>query len=680
MKKTSLYILFVLFAFSTVYAQVDRSKYPEPGPAPTLNIADAETFTLPNGLKVFVVENHKLPKVTFSLVLDRDPILEGEKAGMTSMVGELMRSGTTKHTKDELDEAIDQIGASINVSSTSAGASSLSKYKNELLNLFAEVLFQPTFPDAELTKIKKQYISGLASQKDSPDQISKKVSNVVLYGKDHPYGENETEKTIENVDVTDIKNYYNTYFKPNIAYMAIVGDITKKEAEKLIKQHFGHWKKGEVPTHTWPSVKAPNGNKVIVVDRPSSVQSVINVAYPIDMQFNSPDRIPSSLISYILGGGGSSRLFMNLREDKGYTYGSYSKLQPGKLSGEFAANASVRTEVTDSAVYEIYKELNRIDNNTITEEELKGAKAYLTGAFGRSLESPSTIASFALNTEIQDLPKDYYKNYLKNLDVATVGELNRLAPKYITPKNAYTIIVGNASEFKDKLSNFGEVVYYDIDGNVVEKKEISADVTAEAIIQKYIEVVGGKEMISSINTMRQEASGEVQGMQLSQVVQVDKSKGKALQVTSMGPQELARMNITKDKVMATSMGQEQEVTGDMATALKSTLEIVPEVNYESKGTKLTLDGISQINGEDAYKVLVDHGGFKGTDYFSVESGLKLKSESAATGEVIYADYKEFGGVLFPTTVSVNSPQMPVTLKMTISETQINPIFTEADWK
>lgn len=679
MKKISIYILFVLFSFSTVYAQVDRSKYPTPGAAPSLNIGAAETFTLDNGMKVFVVENHKLPRVTFSLVLDRDPILEGDKAGLTSMVGELMRSGTKKQNKDGLDKAIDQIGASISITSTSANASSLSKHTEKLLDLFSDILFNPSFPAAELDKIKKQFTSSLAAEKDDPNSISANVTNAVVYGKNHPYGEKETEATIERVTVADIQNYYTTYFKPNIAYLAIVGDITKKEAEKLVKAHFGNWKKGSVPTHVWPAVQGPDVNKVILVDRPSSVQSVINVAYPVDLQYNSPDRIPATLLAYILGGGSSSRLFLNLREAKGYTYGAYSSISPGKLVGEFSANASVRTEVTDSAAYQIYNEMNRLDQHTITDEELAAAKAYLTGSFGRSLESPSTLASFALNAEIQKLPKDYYKNYLKNLDAVSIAQLNELSPKYIEPKQSYLVIVGNAAEFSDQLAQFGEVINYTADGDIAVKKEADANVTAVKVIERYLEAIGGRAKISTINTLKQKASGEIQGMQISQVVQVDRQQGKALQLSFMGTQVVSRMSITKDKVIATSMGQEQEVPDAMAEALKTILEIVPEMSFGGNNTSLTLDGISQVNGEEAYKVIVEQGGVKSNDYFSVATGLKLKSESAISGEISYLDYKDYGGVKIPSVLSVNSPQMPVTLKMTMDEVLINPSFTEADW-
>jgi len=465
MKSISIYITLLFLTLNGVLAQVDRSLYPEPAPAPVINIGDAETFVLPNGLKIFVVENHKLPRVTFSLKLDRDPILEGNKAGYTSLVGPLMMGGTTSMNKDQLDEAIDQIGASINVSSTSAIASSLTKHQETLLNLFTDVLFNPSFPQEELDKLKKQTISVLASEKDDPSSIGMVVSNAVLYGKDHPYGENATEATVNAIEVEDIANYYKSYFRPNIAYMAIVGDITKNEAEILMKKYFGGWEKATVPSHEWRKATVPAENQVILVDRPASVQSVINITYPVELQYNSPDRISATLLTYILGGGSSSRLFMNLRENKGYTYGAYSSISPDRIIGNFEADASVRTEVTDSAAYQFFYELRNITQKTITDEEVAAAKAYLTGSFGRSLENPATIANFALNTEIYDLPKDYYKNYLKNLNAVTIDELNTIVPKYIKPTNAYLIIVGNTAAFKDSIGQFGEVKNYTIEGD-----------------------------------------------------------------------------------------------------------------------------------------------------------------------------------------------------------------------
>lgn len=678
MKTISIYILFLFFTVSTAFAQVDRSKYPEPAAAPTINIGNAETFTLPNGLKVFVVENHKLPRVTFSLVLDRDPILEAEKAGYVGIVGPLMMAGTKSMNKDQLDEAIDQIGARISVSSASASASSLKKHQETLLKLFSDVLFNPSFPSEELDKLKKQTISGLAAEKDDPNAIASKVTNAVLYGKDHPYGEIATDGTVSAITVADIQNYYNTYFRPNIGYLAIVGDITKKEAEVLVKKYFANWKMGNVPKHTWKPAILPNNNKVILVDRPTSVQSIVTVTYPIDLQYNSPDRIASSLLSYVLGGGASSRLFMNLRESKGYTYGAYSSISPDKISGNFSADASVRTEVTDSAAYQFYHELNRIGDKTITESELTEAKAYLTGSFGRSLENPSTIASFALNTEIQKLPKDYYKNYLKNLNAVSVNDLNSIVSKYIKPKNSYLIIVGNTSAFKDGVSQFGEVKYYTTEGDLEQKVEVEdASLTAEKVIENYLDKIGGKEKLLAVKTVKQKAEAEIQGMKISQFMVVDKTKGVMVQRVFMGPQEVSKIRVTKDKTVSFSMGQEQNMPDKMHNALQSALLIFPELGY-GQNTKLALDGIKKVNGKDAYKVIVEQNGDEVIEYFDVVSGLKVRTESPIIGEVEYASYRDYSGIQFPSLLMVKTPQLPMVLKTEVTSFEINPVVGDSE--
>ncbi|MEH6307998.1 pitrilysin family protein [Olivibacter sp. CPCC 100613] len=682
MKRIYIYTLLYFLSLGPVCAQVDRTKYPEPGPAPQINIGDAETFTLPNGLKVFVVENHKLPRVTYSLVLDRSPLFEGEKAGLTDMVGDMLMGGTKNRTKDQLDEEIDLIGGKMSFGSTTANASSLTKYQDKLLTLFSDVLLNPSFPQLELDKLKKQTISAIASSKDSPDEISEKVSNVVLYGKDHPYGEFATEKTVANVQLSDIKAYYNTYFKPNIGYLAIVGDITKQEAERLTKQYFGSWQKGEVKKQEWAVPMAPQKNEVILVKRPTSVQSVVNITYPLELKYNDADAIPAQVLNNILGGGSAGRLFMNLRERKGYTYGAYSSLSPDKIVGNFSANASVRTEVTDSAVYQFLAELKRIDNKTITEQELTDAKAILGGSFGRSLEQPATIARFAINTELQNLPKDYYKNYLKNLNAVTVEQLNTLAPKYIKPAHAYIVVVGNTDTFEGRIKQFGEVRYYTNTGEPEVKTTIQdANLTAEKVIDKYLNAIGGKDKLEQVKTLKSIQEAEVQGMKITAELLVDQTEPIAVQSMKMGAQVMSKFIIHADKATMINQGQTQDVPAEMFKALKNALEIFPELNYVKNGTKLALDGIVKVNDEASYKVLITTAdGTKSINYYSVANGLKLKSESASEGEAEINEYKEYSGIKLPAVSTIKSPNIPVPLKMVAIEQVINPTLTPADFQ
>ncbi|RYY97313.1 MAG: insulinase family protein, partial [Chitinophagaceae bacterium] len=412
MKKAIVYILSALPLFAV--AQVDRSKAPEPAPAPAIKIGQPATFTLPNGLKVFVVTNRKIPQVSATLTLDMDGIVEGEKTGVTSIAGELLRRGTSTQTKAQLDEAIDFLGASVSTSGMSASASSLKQHFPKVFALMSEMILKPAFSASELEKVRTQSLSTLQQAKDDPTAIATNVANRLTYGKSHPYGDIETEQTLKSITLADVKKYVSTYWKPNNAYLVFVGDITADEAKALATRGLGTWKKGSVPTETYAVPKPPQKTYIALVDRPASVQSQITFITPVELKPGAPEAIGVSVMSNILGGGFSGRLFATLREKYGFTYGAYSSITPNRLIGNFQASASVRNEKTDSAIAAFLGEFTRIRSEAVGDTEVTRMKNYLSGSFARSLETPSTIAGFALNIARNHLPSDYYQNYLKN--------------------------------------------------------------------------------------------------------------------------------------------------------------------------------------------------------------------------------------------------------------------------
>ncbi|GGF51229.1 insulinase family protein [Echinicola rosea] len=664
------------------HAQVDRSSYPAPGPAPKIELKDPDTFTLDNGLKVFVVENHKLPRVAFSLVIDRDPILEKEKAGMTGFVGEMLMAGTTNRTKDQLDEEVDFIGASLSAGSTSLYGASLKEHQGKILDLMADVLFHPSFPQEELDKLKKQSLTGLAASKDEPDAISSRLVGKLVYGKDHPYGEIRTEESIEAIGLEDIKAYYEAYFKPNIAYLAIVGDIDKEEAEKVVKAHFGSWERGQVPEMNYPVPTPPEQNKVALVDRSASVQSVIDVAYPLEMKLTNDDYLDTRVLNYILGGGSSSRLFMNLREDKGFTYGAYSSIGTDELVASFSAGASVRTEVTDSAVTEIIYEINHIVDEGVTADELEAAKANLSGSFGRSLESPSTLARFAINIERYGLPSDFYKTYLQRLSALTVGDINAAARKYIKPENMYITIVGNGAEIEDKLEQFGPVSLYDNWGDPAKEIEMTdANMTAEEVVGNYIKAIGGEEAVKAIETAKVKVKAEVQGQVIEMTMAYDDPGMRFSQKVGMMGNTVSNTVLEEGKGTVSAMGQNKELTDEQYEEAKMNMFIFPEIHFEELMYSLELDGVKDIDGQNAYKVIVSNPtGAKSVNYYSVETGLKLKSENEKTGEITYSDYQERNGVKYAMEMVVKSPMIPAPLNTKVESLEFNVELTDEDFK
>ena len=674
MKNKFLVIIALLFTVS-IYAQVDRSKMPEPGPAPEIQLSDPASFVLDNGLKVFIVENEKLPRVSYSLVIDRDPIFEGENAGYVSLAGQLLRTGTKTKSKAEIDEAVDFIGASLNTTATSIFASSLKKHTDELLTIVSDIALNAEFNQDELDKIKKQTISGLKAQKDDPNAIAGNVRNALVYGLEHPYGEQVTENTVEAVTLEDCQNYYQQYFSPSAAYLAIVGDIDKGEAEELVEKYFSDWQPKEIPSAQYEIPNKPLVNKVGLVDRPQSVQSVIHVAYPVKLNVGDPDAIKVSVANMMLGGYFSSKLNSNLREDKGYTYGARSSVDSDELIGRFDASTQVRNEVTDSTITEILNELKNMRNGEFTDKELEMAKNYLIGSFSRSLESPATIARFALNIERYGLDKDYYKNYLKNLNAVTRDDIVAVSKKYFKPDESHIIVVGKGEEVADDLKKFslsGQIDYYDVYGNEYDPdaKKVEEGVTVETIINDYIEAQGGKEQIESINNVQTIMKGKVQGMDVTLTL-TRKSPNMLHQELDAGVFKQTTMFDGENGVQIAN-GQKVPLEGDRLEEMKIQATMNLYFDYTKYGIEAELKGIKDIDGKDAYEIeLTLPSGKKWYHYYDIETGLKIREVSTIdspqgsfTQTVNMSDYKEVDGVKFPHKLSQQLGPQSIDLEVT----------------
>ncbi|HEX2617812.1 MAG TPA: pitrilysin family protein, partial [Flavobacteriales bacterium] len=397
----SLAVSFLIPALMT--AQVDRTKAPKPGPPPAVQLGQHKNFVLENGMHVIVVENHKLPIVSLQVRFDIPPIMQGDMAGYQDLVGELLTSGTTTRTKQQLDERIDGLGAQLGGNPDGVFASCLKKNFPAVMELVQDVVENATYPQDEFEKAKTRAISGIQTRADDPDQIADAVGRALTFGKDHPYGEVPTEKTMNNVGRDAVYNYYRYFFKPSIGYLVFVGDITEAEAKALAEKHFGAWKGADLKVQndggvvTVPglgkvipaSLMAPEATgpvRVAFVDRPGSAQSVVKVIFPVELKPNDPMAQTSQVLNTILGGGVfNARLMQNLREDKAYTYGAYSSLDPDRWAGSFSAGCSVRNEVTDSAVVEVLGEVARIQQAPVTADELALTKSYMAGSFARSL-------------------------------------------------------------------------------------------------------------------------------------------------------------------------------------------------------------------------------------------------------------------------------------------------------
>ncbi len=690
------YIGIVLLTTACTSQKIDRTSAPKPAKASQINIGEPKEFTLDNGLKVFLVEDHRLPKVSFQLSFDNDPVLEKDKVGLGQMTGDLMVAGTQNRTKEEIDNEIDFIGASFVPFSGGMYMSSLSKHTDKLLDIAGDILQHPVFPKEELEKQKRKAISSLKTVSTNANAIASRVGGVLVYGKNHPYGEVQTKSDVENITVEDCKQYYQTYLRPNISHLIVVGDITEEEAKAKAEKYFGGWEKKQVPTYTYPFPKQPEENRVVFVEKPGAVQSLVQVLYPVDYKLGQEDDIAVKVMSSVFGGAFSSYLNANLREDKGYTYGARGGVYPDVLVGKFSASASVRNEVTDSSIVEFLKEMQHIREEKVKQEDLSRIKNKMNGNFALSLEKPRTIARFAYNIARYNLPKDYYKNYLTRLEAVTDETVQQAAKKYIFPQKNIILVVGN-KDILEKLKPFdsdGIVEVYDYNGEPKkELKPVTNGMTAEKVIEQYLfvrtdltDMNAVKEKFNAIKDITIETEAKMQGMTIKMISKQLAPNLISTEV-SMNGMTIQKQVFDGEKGVSSGMQGQKDIEGKELEYLKMEAEMHKETKYKELGYTLELLGIENILGQDAYKVEITTPlGEKETQYFSLKDGLliyRIQNVEGEDGKVItstteYNDYKKVNGILYPFKRSEQAG--PQNIDLEVKSIKHNQGLTKADFK
>lgn len=682
--KGSLVLLFTLMSSWSLMAQIDRSVQPQPKAAPKIQLEDPQTFTLSNGLKVLVVENHKLPRVRVQLLLDNPPVLEGEKAGVSSLTGALLGKGSSNISKDDFNEEVDFLGATISFSGQSAFASTLSRYFPRILELMAEAALNPNFSQEEFEKEKERFIENLRSEEKDVSAVARRVQSALAYGTGHPYGEFVSIESLEKVTLQDVSDFYARYFSPDNAYLVLIGDLDVKTAKKLVKSHFKNWssKLQNGPSYSEASNLAePTIN---FVDMPNAVQSEIVVQNLVSLKMGDPDYIPVLIANQILGGGAEGRLFLNLREDKGYTYGSYSSVGTDKYSNaRFRATAQVRNAVTDSAVVEILSEIKKIGTERVSEVDLKNAKEKYKGSFVRSLERPETVANFALNIETQGLSADFYENYLSRIDAVTAEEVQRVAQKYFKVDQARIVVVGKGSEVLPALEKMQfdskplKVTYFDKFAAANDRPEFKIElpegVTATSVLSTYLEAIGGSEAAAAVKTFAITYGASVQGMNLQLVVAQSAANEFTQEMKMMG-NVMQRTVINETEAFMEVQGQKIPLDETQKKSFAEDAALVSELIWlNNASTEMSLTGIEMVDDRPAYVVKVSE---NRVAYYDTETGLKLKQVTTQEmqGQTIsqstsFGDYKEVSGLLIPHVVSQNLG--PQTVDFTIEEAKIN---------
>jgi len=450
--------------------QAIRKTAPEPLAPIAFNTPSPFSTTLANGLRIVIFEDRRLPLVSYRLAFfSGDANEPADFQGIGAATASMLSEGTRNFSSRELAEKIERLGASISASSsddfTMVAASSLSLYNSELLDLVSEIVLLPSFPESELDLYKRNTIEHLKFQRSQPGFLAGEQTARILYG-EHPYAKTSpSPEDVEKLTRDGLVDFHARTYLPNNAIMIVVGDVDLEEAVADIDSRFKRWMPGEVTETSFPQFPVARERTLTIVDRPGSAQSNIVLAN-VAIDRRSPDYFPFLVMNQVLGAGASSRVFMNLREEKGYTYGAYTRFDAKRFGGDFEATAEVRTAVTGDSLKEFFYELNRIRNESVSEEELNDAKNFLVGVFPIRAETQEGLTNLIVSQYLHGLPEDYLQTYRDNVRAVAGADVKRVAEKYIQPEKIAIVIVGDASEILTQAESYStEVEVFDTNGN-----------------------------------------------------------------------------------------------------------------------------------------------------------------------------------------------------------------------
>ncbi len=637
--------------------KIDRTKKPEAGPAPAASFPDFKEAVLSNGLKVFVIESDRKPTITVRILVKAGDFFDGEKIGVADFTAELLGRGSPKRKASDFAREADKIGAEYSASSgddaTSIVISGLTKHTDKLLELLSDAVLNPTFPEEQLEIVRKQALSNITAGKKTPQTLAANLQRKVLFG-DYPYGKVQTEESVNAITVEDLKNFYNSHYFANNATIAVVGDVKADEITKKLEKYFGKWKRG-TPAKVQPAeLPDSKGMMIHLVDLPGAVQSNIRVCFR-SVPRNNPDLVELGVVESVLGGGFSGRLFQNLREKHGWTYGAYASGVYQRYLGYFAASTEVRNAVTDSAIAEILAEMRRICSEPINEEELKLQREYLAGNYLLSLERAEQNATRLQNIEFYGLPADYYKTYAQRVSRVTPEKALELAKKYIEVNDLAIVVVGDAKEIKPKLEKIAKVRVYDTE--LKPMISLTLDLSGEELLKKHIEAIGGESAVMKIKDRIIE--GKVSIFAGPQTIEgtfkrTEKFPNKQVFIitTPLFSQEV--YNDGK-RVVQSGMGGTRELSGD---ELKKALEDSQfNMLYRTAelGYKMTAKEKKMLKGRPVYVAELEQAlSGKSTLVFDAEDFMLIsetRKQNTPQGEIdvttTYSDFKPVDGVIQP---------------------------------
>ncbi|MGI8812027.1 MAG: M16 family metallopeptidase [Pyrinomonadaceae bacterium] len=451
-----------------------KARLPKPGPVANFTLPSIEKTKLSNRLNVWIVRQTELPIVSMNLVLNTGGTLDpADRSGVSSFTASMLTQGTKSRSANDISNQLQAIGASVNAGSgwdsTNVSMQTLTKNLDQALAIFADVVENPAFPSSEFESSRRRLLGALYQRRSNPTAVSDIVYNKVLYG-NQAYGRQLTgdERSVKAFSREDLAKFYEANYGPNGNTLIVVGDVNTKTLMPKLESAFAGWKSGAAAKMSVPESAMMGKPGIYFVDKPGAAQSSVSIGQ-VGVDRSNPDYYALQVMNSILGGGGSARLFMNLREDKGSTYGAYSRFTFRRGAGPFAASAEIQTGSTRESIVEFMKELNGIRGaRPVSPSELENNKQSLIRRFPSGFETVGQISGQLSNLVVYGLPDSYFNDYIANVNRVTVEDVNRVANKYLDPSKMSIVIVGDRKTVEPSLKELGyPVTILDADGNPI---------------------------------------------------------------------------------------------------------------------------------------------------------------------------------------------------------------------
>jgi zinc protease len=425
---------------------------------------------LPNGITLVMLEDHKLPTIAFTMWIRPGQLADpADLPGLASFTADMLTEGTARRSSEQIANEVDSLGASLSAAArfgssyTSVNASGLINDAPQILDLMSDVVLHPSFPESELAKYKQRDEAGLEQQLSNPGFLAQQAFRRVVYSTGPLSVTSETKESVEKVTVADLQKFHNEHYRPGNTIFGVTGDFHSDEMKSLIEKYFGSWSGAPEPPLKFDSVPKPEASRITLVDRPDSVQTYI-VAGDRAIRRTDPDFYALTVMNQVEGNGPQARLFLDLREQYGLTYGAYSRVNAEVYPGDWAASSPVRTPVTGQAMERFNYEFKKINSEPVKEDELDESRRTIVAGFALSLEQPAQLLSRFLTVEYYGLPKDYWDTYPDRISSVDAAAVQAAAKKYIDLDHMQWICVGDRKKIQDALAKFGAVSVVDVTG------------------------------------------------------------------------------------------------------------------------------------------------------------------------------------------------------------------------